>query len=109
MTRITVMPVLFASCLQGCASHSALPALSIHALLTLHRRELVPQQRRENELALSVQVSFAAEPERLPGLREAEPDLVRVPRDIEPCAQTALCEWARLAEESALRALGVEP
>lgn len=94
--------------LAACSSaHELVPALSLHAVLVLHRRAQDVVGRGQ-DYALTAQLAFGGV---RPRKREFAGELEPLPRmtDAVACEETALCEWARMAEESALVALGVEP
>jgi hypothetical protein len=106
MTRFALIPVLFAC---ACVTRSLIPSVAIHGVAVFHQRALVPSQGHAQDLALSVQLAFLTEPHRLPNPNN---ELIRASQtqpDGEPCLQSALCEWASMAEESTLQALGVAP
>ena len=99
--------LLLGLCAWSCSAHELVPAFSLHSVLVLHRRD---QGRavRGRDFALTAQLGFGgARPHRRAS--ELEP-LPRLAAQSPPaCEETALCEWARMAEESALAALGVSP
>ena len=102
MKRVLPFFLLFG----GCSARTAIPTVSIHALAVLHQRGQLQQQRRGDDFALQVRLSFATELHK----RAAEAELgVRARLWDVPCAVEALCDWARLSEESTLTALGVAP
>jgi hypothetical protein len=106
MMRFALVPVLFAC---ACATRSIVPAVSLHGVMVVHQRALVAAGGHARDYTLSVQLAFLTEPRRAPNPND---ELVRAAQqrpDGEPCVQRALCEWESLAEESALRALGVAP
>lgn len=90
----------------GCSARTAIPTVSIHALAVLHQRGQLEQHQRGDDFALQLRLSFATEQHQRAafaelGVRERLWDV--------PCAVPALCDWARLSEESALISLGVAP
>ena len=105
MTRAILLVTL--TC--GCNPRSAIPTVSIHALAALHQRDHVTQRKRADDFALQLQLSFATEPHKRAQAAVDDVAAHAMPWDTEPCAEPALCEWARLSEESALLALGVAP
>ena len=91
------LSLLLCACTTGCSAHELVPALSVHAAVVLHRG-------RGRDAAVSLQLGF--------GGARARPHAVRSPLALETlpaCEESALCEWSRMAEESALIALGVAP
>jgi hypothetical protein len=106
MTRFALIPVLFAC---ACATRSLIPSVALHGVAVFHQRTLVPSQGHARDFALTVQLAFLNEPHRSPNPNDELTRPAREQPDAEPCLQSALCEWASLAEESALQALGVAP
>lgn len=105
MTRAICL--VFLAC--GCTARTLVPSLSVHGVAVLHRRAQLTQGQRAADFALQLGLTFAADPPKR--ARAALDDVATraMPWDGEPCSEPALCEWARLAEESALLALGVAP
>src|SRR5262249_14386836 len=101
--------LLLAGWLHGCSTRSAIPSVSLHALWVLHQRARAEEKQQKSDLSLSLQLSFLSEPHRLAARSEDAAHSPSRELEREPCAQHALCEGATLAEESALRALGVAP
>src|SRR5262245_2954795 len=103
------MCLLVGLCAAGCSAHELIPALSLHAVLVLQRRDL-ERVARGRDFALTAQLAFGG---AHPRARVSSAELERMPRvmpqSAPACEETALCEWARMAEESALSALGVSP
>jgi hypothetical protein len=100
---------LFLLCLSGCTARNAVPSLSVRGLAVVHQRDQNAHGQRAADFALQLQLTFATDPPKR--ARAALDDVAAraQPWDSEPCAEPALCEWARLAEESALLALGIAP
>ena len=101
--------LLFSLCACGCSAHQLIPALSLHAVLVLQRRG---QERaaRGRDFALTAQLAFGGARPRVKARGDMLERLPRIkPQSAPACEETALCEWARMAEESALAALGVSP
>ena len=96
-------------CACGCSAHELVPALSLHSVLVLHRRDQ-EQAARGHDFALTAQLGFGGGRRRT---RDHAGELEPLPRtavqSAPACEEIALCEWARMAEESALAALGVSP
>jgi len=96
----------------GCGMHGLSPTLSIHGLARIKQRARLPEQRRTQDFAITVQLTLAnARRATSPAPDPADLASVnaRPPRNDVGCEQTALCEWAWLAEEAALVALGIAP
>jgi len=101
----------------GCAQ-TALPSLSVHALTWLKRRNDGDERRLVRTWSVDLQLSLAVDDvQRAPpadalDTREtlrAVSALSPGTADANACEPPSLCEWARLAEEAALLALGVSP
>ncbi|HET8939547.1 MAG TPA: hypothetical protein VFN67_39175 [Polyangiales bacterium] len=96
--------------LLGCGARPPLPTLSLHAVLVLRQAAMDAQQTSSHDFGLQAQLAFR--PRGAPRTRGA-----RVSRDALPialpetpdCQHALACEWAQLAEESTLSALGVSP
>ena len=103
------MCLLLSLCASGCSAHELIPALSLHAVLVLQRRGQ-DRSARGRDFAVTAQLAFGG---ARPRATEVASELERMPRvmpkSTPACEETALCEWARMAEESALSALGVSP
>jgi hypothetical protein len=106
--------VLLLTCasLLGCGVHIPLPTLSVHALSQLTRSRQATETRRARDFLVLVQLTFetpAAHARRPRTTLERE----LLSAGLEPlpgtCEEAALCEWASLAEEATLSALGVAP
>lgn len=102
---------LAAHALCGCGARPLLPTLSLHAVLVLHQQAMDARQTRSHDIGLQAQLAFR--PRGAPRTRGA-----RVSRDAQlpialpqqpDCQHALACEWAQLAEESTLSALGVGP
>jgi len=101
--------MLLCACTAGCTAHELVPALSLHAALVLHRRDQDARER-SRDTALSLQLAFGGARARPHAVARREPELSPLAQERAPaCEETALCEWARMAEEAALDALGVRP
>lgn len=95
--------------LVGCGAQPLLPTLSLHAVLTL--RESAVDARQTGSHDFGVQAQMAFRPRGRPRA-EGPPRAAQLPLALPrtPDCQSALaCEWAQLAEESTLSALGVGP
>ena len=104
--------LVFCAGLFGCGVPIPLPTLSLHALSQLTRSRRDAEHRRARDFLLALQLTFetqasAARRSRTPLERE----LLSIGWDPLPgaCEDSALCEWARFAEESTLSVLGVSP
>jgi hypothetical protein len=88
-----------------------LPTLSIHALFTLRQGAVDARPKASNDFSVQAQLSFRPRGKPHPRVpRGAEPLPMSMPLPVAPdCQQASLCEWAGLAEESTLSALGVSP
>lgn len=94
----------------GCGARPLLPTVSFHAVLTL--RESAEGARRTGSHDFGVQAQLAFRPRGRAQVRDERAafagQAIALPR--QPDCQYALaCEWAQLAEESTLTALGVGP
>ena len=106
-----MQPVLLLSLLAalGCGARPLLPTLSVHAVLTLRRSAVDAQQTGSHDFGVQAQLAFRprgrARAEPLPLAGQVPIALPRSP----DCQYALACEWAQLAEESTLTALGVGP
>jgi hypothetical protein len=101
--------VLAALALFGCGTRPLLPTLSLHAVLVLHQAAMDARQTSSHDVGLQAQLAFR--PRGAPRTRAARFDsqlAVALPKQPD-CHHALACEWAQLAEESTLSALGVEP
>ena len=99
------------SCAAGCSARELTPALSVHTVLVLHQRAAAAREhRRGHDVAVTAQLAFGgARPQRhAAAVRERALSPLAGDSSV-ACEESALCEWARMAEESALAALGVRP
>lgn len=84
-----------------------MPALSVHAVTRLAQRRTDDAQVRGRTVSVTVQLAFALAGQTPARAAPAlQPWAATSPEDCEP---RALCEWAWLAEEATLTALGVAP
>jgi hypothetical protein len=95
----------------GCGARPLLPTLSLHAVLVLHKGALDARQTSSHDYGLQAQLAFR--PRGTPRTRATRSSLetqlpVALPRQPD-CQHALACEWAQLAEESTLSALGVTP
>lgn len=102
---------LAALSLFGCGARPLLPTLSLHAVLVLRKGAVDARQTTTHDFGVQAQLAFR--PRGRPRTRAAaasfDPQFA-VPLPRQPDCQHALaCEWAQLAEESTLTALGVAP
>jgi hypothetical protein len=101
--------VVVPSLLLGCAARPLLPTLSVHAVLTLRQRAADLEQTGSHDFGVQAQLAFRprgrARGEQLPLAAQLPIALPRSP----DCQYALACEWAQLAEESTLNALGVGP
>jgi hypothetical protein len=96
----------------GCGTSFPLPSLSLHALSQLTRSRSSTETRRARNFLLLVQLTFQTRAANTRRPRTPlELDLLSIGWEALPdaCEDAGLCEWARLAEESSLSALGVAP
>jgi hypothetical protein len=102
---------LFVMGLTACTGQGLLPTLSVHAVTQLEQRTKTAERRSGRDVAVSVQLAFATS-RRNPRSQRLGSELPWQPSaaadDVE-CEHAALCEWAWLAEESTLAALGLQP
>ena len=95
--------------LLGCGARPLLPTLTVHALLTLRTSAVDSQQTGSHDFGVQAQLAFrprgGARGQQAP-LAAAMP--IALPRSPD-CQYMLACEWAQLAEESTLNALGVGP
>jgi hypothetical protein len=105
MTRAICL--VFLAC--GCTSRTLVPSLSVHGVAVLHQRAQLAKGQRATDFALQLGLTFANDPPKRARAALEDVGAPATPWDSEPCAEPAVCEWARLAEESALLALGVAP
>lgn len=107
LAQIVLLLVLLAA--LGCGSRPLLPTLSVHAVLTLRQSAVDLQQTGSHDFGVQAQLAFRprgrARGEQLPLAAQLPIALPRSP----DCQYTLACEWAQLAEESTLSALGVGP
>lgn len=107
LTQLVLLLVLLA--VLGCGAKPLLPTLSVHAVLTLRQSALDMQQTGSHDLGVQAQLAFRprgrarADQPPLPGQVP-----IALPRSPD-CQYALACEWAQLAEESTLTALGVGP
>ncbi|HTU59875.1 MAG TPA: hypothetical protein VMF89_15595 [Polyangiales bacterium] len=93
----------------GCGARPLLPTLSVHAVLTLRQSAIDAEQTGKHDFGVQAQLAFRprgrarAEQPPLPGQVP-----IALPRSPD-CQYALACEWAQLAEESTLTALGVGP
>lgn len=97
------------ACLAGCALAWPLPTLRVHALLTLRQRATDTKHTGSHDFGVQAELAFrprrrARTDPRLPAPRAA----IALPRQPD-CQHALTCEWAQLAEEATLSALGVSP
>ena len=91
----------------GCATRPPLPTLSLHAVLTLRQNAAQTRETGSHDFGLQAQLAFRPRG-RARAITEEAQIPIALPR--QPDCQYALaCEWAQLAEESTLSALGVGP
>jgi len=112
-----------AACATGCVpgrAQAALPSLSVHALTwlkELKHQDDAQSRRRVRTWSIDLQLSVAIADARQPVIAADALDTRETTRavsalspdiaDADACEPPSLCEWARLAEEAALLALGV--
>jgi hypothetical protein len=107
--------LLLGLCASSCSAHELVPSLSLHAVLVLQRRdqEQIAQAQglgRGRDFSLTARLGFGgARPGKRDNAGELEPLPQLAAQSTPACEEIALCEWARMAEESALAALGVSP
>jgi hypothetical protein len=97
---------------SACTARPLLPTLSLHALLVLHQAALGGDRpERSRDLGLQAQLSFRPRHKPHPRVRQTSVALPMVMplTAASDCQHALLCEWAQLAEESTLAALGVTP
>jgi hypothetical protein len=94
---------------MGCSGPPLLPTLSVHAVLTLRQSALDARQTGSSDFGVQAQLAFRprgrASSEPVPLAGQVPIALPRQP----DCQYALACEWAQLAEESTLSALGVGP
>lgn len=104
---LVLLGVLLA--LLGCGARPVLPTLSVHAVLTLRQSADAGRQTGSHDFGVQAQLAFRprgrARAEQAP-LSAQLP--LALPRSLD-CQYALACEWAQLAEESTLTALGVGP
>ena len=102
---------LGALALLGCSARPLLPTLSLHAVLVLHQQAMDAQQARSHDVGLQAQLAFRPRgAPRTRGARVSRDALLPIALPQQPdCEHALACEWAQLAEESTLSALGVAP
>jgi hypothetical protein len=107
--RDVVLPLLLTATL-GCGWRPPLPTLSLHAVLTLREGSVATtKQTGTSDVGLLAQLAFR--PRETPRAGDAAQSAqlpIALPRPPD-CQHALACEWAQLAEESALSALGVGP
>lgn len=95
----------------GCGARPLLPTVSLHAVLTLRQSAVDARQAGSSDFGVQAQLAFRprgrarVSDERVPFAGQAPIALPRQP----DCQYALACEWAQLAEESTLTALGVGP
>jgi hypothetical protein len=95
----------------GCGARPLLPTLSLHAVLTLRQNAAQARQTGSHDFGLQAQLAFRPRGRARPSSEEAPLTAqlpIALPRQPD-CQYTLACEWAQLAEESTLTALGVGP
>ena len=103
----TSMLLVFTLALFGCGARPLLPTLSVHAVLMLRKNAADARQTGSHDFGLQAQLAFRP---RGKTRSHNEQTLVPIALPRQPdCQSTLACEWAQLAEESALSALGVTP
>jgi hypothetical protein len=101
--RIAVLGLL------GCGERPLLPTLSVHAVLTLRQSAVDARQTGSHDFGVQAQLAFRPRGrDRSESVPLAAQIPIALPRQPD-CQYTLACEWAQLAEESALSALGVGP
>ena len=102
--------LVLGACAAACTGREFVPALSVHAVWVLQRRTR-DEVASGRDLAVTAQLAFGGSRERRQKFaREPPSSMQRLALQSAPaCEEAALCEWARMAEESALAALGVTP
>lgn len=91
--------------LFGCA-RPLLPTVSLHAVLVLRKSAVDARQTDSHDFGVQAQLAFR--PRGAPRARVALDAQLPIALPQQPVCQHALaCEWAQLAEESTLSALGV--
>ncbi|MEY4583436.1 MAG: hypothetical protein RL701_8139 [Pseudomonadota bacterium] len=97
----------------GCRGSPPLPSLSVHAFARLTERTQGLEQQQKRAVGAWLQLSFFTETRgktRTVGASLADAALQPTAAFADDvCPSAALCNWAWLSEESALRALGVTP
>jgi hypothetical protein len=114
MSRRSALRCVVTACAvsaSACGTRTLLPTLSLHAVLVLRQGALDARPKASNDFALQAQLSFRPRGRPHPRLPQGTAPLpMSMPLAVAPdCQQAVLCEWAELAEESTLSALGVSP
>jgi hypothetical protein len=92
---------------SACGARPLLPTFALHGVLILHRADGDAKQAGSHDVGLQAQISFRP---RGAARAPAVSPLLPIPLPMLPdCEYSLACEWAQLAEESALSALGVGP
>jgi hypothetical protein len=95
--------------LLGCGERPLLPTLSLHAVLTLRQSAVDARQTGSSDFGVQAQLAFRPRGRnRTESVPLAAQSSIALPRPPD-CQYSLACEWAQLAEESTLSALGVGP
>lgn len=100
--------IVAACALLGCGTRPLLPTLTLHALLTLRQAAKDTRQTASHDFGLQARLVFRPRSKPRPLQPRAAQLPIALPQPPD-CQYAIACEWAQLAEESALSALGVSP
>ena len=108
--RMRWLIILALGLCAACSARELVPSFSLHAVMVLRRRDR-EEVARGRDVAVTAQLAFRGRRTTAQPLAASdERPLPRLsPLSAAVCEETALCEWSRMAEESALAALGVKP